>query len=645
MNLYLRILRYVRPHAGLFVLGVVCMAISAGLDALAYAMLTPFLNVLFKGDTQTVLTPAEVLRTGEGYTGQILERVLGWFLQAGSPMEALRQVVVALFFIFLLKNIFLYAKEISISVVEGRVTRDLRNDVYTHLIRLGFPFFQRTRAGQIISRVTGDVDTMRTLVTGNISKLLSSIAEALAVLYLLVGISWKLTLVALLVLPPMLGLWGRFRKRLRRGVLKVLNAVGEVASQIQETVAGVRLVKASGAEGWEERRFRALTQRHYKALVRNERWRKFFGPATEMITAVGILGIIWYGSFLVLEEGSLTGPAFVTALVLAGKLMSPIKFIAQFPSVVQPGLAAGERVFELVDAPIEVRDHPDALPVSAFRNAIRFEGVDFAYTADAPVLSGVELEIRRGQVVALVGPSGAGKSTLADLLPRFHDPVAGRITLDGKDIRALRLAELRGLLGIVTQETILFHDTVRANIAYGMANPDAARVEAAARAANAHEFIAAMPQGYDTVLGEKGTRLSGGQRQRIAIARALFRDPPVLILDEATSALDTESERLVQQAIDEVMEGRTVLVIAHRLSTVRRADQIVAMEGGRVVERGSHDELLARDGLYRRLHDLQFAADAPARPSADVEDEDDQPPRSEIDVADDVRLDTGLDAA
>ena len=611
MKLYLRILRYVRPHAGLFAASIACMTVFSLLDALSFTLLIPFLNVLFSGGG-SVVGPAEILRVGDGWVQGLMNGVVGWFVGGGTPMQALRQVVVLLFGIYVIKNVFLYAKEITISMVEGRVTRDLRNHVYSHLVRLGLPFFQRTRAGQIISRVTGDVDQMRMLVTGNVSKLLSSVAETAAYLFFLLGISWKLTLVAMLALPPMLALWARFRKRLRKGVLRVLDAVGEVASQVQETVGGIRLVKASGAEEWEERRFRGLTQSHYRALIRNERWRKFFPPATEMITATAILGLIWYGSYLVLEERSLEASAFLTALVMAGKLMSPVKFIAQFPAQVQPGLAAAERVFELVDAPVEVRDRPGALPVGGFREAIRFEGVDFEYAPGQPVLRGIDLEIRPGEVVALVGPSGAGKSTLADLVPRFHDPTAGRVTLDGVDLRDLRLAELRALLGIVTQETILFHDTVRSNVAYGVEDAPQERIEAAARAANAHGFIEAMPQGYDTVLGEKGTRLSGGQRQRIAIARALFRNPPLLVLDEATSALDTESERLVQQAIDEVMEGRTVLVIAHRLSTVRRADTIVVMDAGRIVERGTHEELLARGGTYRRLHDMQFAAgDAP----------------------------------
>jgi subfamily B ATP-binding cassette protein MsbA len=605
MKLYLRILRYVRPHIALFCWAIVAMCAFAALDAFSFTLLIPFLNLLFGGDVVPGGAVGSVFMGG-GAVGDLLRWSVGWLVQGRPPMEGLRNVVGFLFVVFLVKNIALYVYQICISVVEGRVTRDVRNDIYGHLLYLGFPFFQQTRAGQVISRVTNDVEQMRGIVVGSISKLISQVFQAVFALTFMMLLSWKLTLVSALFMPPMLGLWARLRKRLRRGVLRVLNATGEVASQVQETVSGIRLVKASGAEEWEGQRFRALTRGQYKAWVKNERWRKFFPPATEMITATCILVLLWYGSYLVLEERSLTATAFLGFLTLAGKLMSPVKFIAQFPSVVQPGLAAAERAFELMDAPVEVNDASGALPVTGFRDEIRFEDAGFAYAPGVPVLSGIDLRIRPGEVVALVGPSGAGKSTLADLLPRFHDVTEGRITLDGADLRELRLAPLRGLLGIVTQETILFHDTVRANIAYGVPDAPRERVEAAARAANAHEFIASLPDGYDTVLGEKGTRLSGGQRQRIAIARALFRNPPILILDEATSALDTESERLVQQAIDEVMAGRTVLVIAHRLSTVRRADQIVVLENGRIVQRGTHDELLALGGTYRRLYEMQF---------------------------------------
>lgn len=610
MSTYLRILGYLRPHRGLFGVSVGAMIVYAALDAFSFALLIPFLDVLFNGG-------ARMRQAGEAFGGSVaIDRLLRWVLgdlvAQTAPMQALRNVVLVLFVVFLVKNVALYIQQYTVVLVQGRVTRDLRDDIYRHLLRLDFPFFQRMRAGQIISRVTNDVDGMRTLVTGNLAKLLASSIQVVFYLALLLVLSWKLTLVAVLFLPPMLGLWARFRKRLRHGVLRVLDAVGEVSSQLQETVSGIRLVKASGAEAWEERRFRTLTEEQYTALRRNERWRQFFPPATEMVTASAILGLLWFGAYLVLEERSLVASEFLAALGLSMKLMSPVKFIGQYPALVQPGLAAADRAFELRDAPAEVEDRPGAIPVNDFREAIRLERVGFDYEPGQPVLVDIDLTVRPSEVVALVGPSGSGKSTLADLFPRFHDPTAGRITLDGADLRELRLADLRALFGIVTQETILFHDTVRANIAYGDEDATQAQVEAAARAANAHEFIRAMPQGYDTVLGERGVRLSGGQRQRIAIARALLRNPPVLILDEATSALDTESERLVQQALDELLHDRTVLVIAHRLSTVRQADRIVVLENGRIVQQGTHDELLTVGGLYRRLYEMQFAVEPAA---------------------------------
>jgi subfamily B ATP-binding cassette protein MsbA len=513
-----------------------------------------------------------------------------------------------LFVVLLVKNVVQYLQLVLTMVVEQRVTRDLRDEIYRNVLAQDLAFFHRTRSGQIISRLTNDADQTRNLVTKNLAKALSNLIQVLFLVAAMLMLSWRLTLVALIAIPVMVGLWNHFRDRLHRGVLKVWDAVAEVASHIQETVGGIRLVKASSAEPYEDRRFRRLTEIHYRAVVKNELWRQLFPPATEVIIAVAILALMWVGGRMVLVDGALGASAFLAFAGVAMRMQQPVKWLGQYPSLVQPGLAAAERAFELLDARPSIIDAPDAKPVTTFEDAIRLEGVHFTYGEGGPVLEGIDLEIPRGGVVALVGPSGAGKSTLANLVPRFYDVTTGRITLDGTDVRAYRVADLRRLMGIVTQETILFNDTARANIAYG--HPDVAQeaLEAAARAANAHDFVMELEQGYDTVLGEQGARLSGGQRQRIAIARALLRDAPILILDEATSSLDTESELLVQDAIERLMEHRTVLVIAHRLSTVRRADVIVVLEGGKVVEQGRHEELLEREGVYHRLYRLQFAA-------------------------------------
>jgi subfamily B ATP-binding cassette protein MsbA len=317
--------------------------------------------------------------------------------------------------------------------------------------------------------------------------------------------------------------------------------------------------------------------------------------------------LLWFGARLVLVSNQLEASAFLIFLGLAVKLYQPAKYLSRFQSIVQPGLVAAERIFEFMDSPVAVRDLPNAREFTEVRSSVRFENVSFAYERDTTVLDGVSFEVPVGSIVALVGPSGAGKSTIVDLIARFYDPTHGRISIDGADLREFTTRSLRSRMGVVAQDTVLFHDTVRANIAYGLGEVAQDAIERAARAANAHEFIVQLPNGYDTVLGERGTRLSGGQRQRLAIARAILRNPAILILDEATSALDTESERLVQEATDQLLEGRTVFVIAHRLSTIRHADQILVVRGGQIVESGRHDELLSLDGAYRRLYDLQFA--------------------------------------
>jgi subfamily B ATP-binding cassette protein MsbA len=603
LALYGRVLGYLRPYGGLIVAAVVATVGFAITDAFSLVMLIPFLNALF-GDA-----PLNVGGSHDALEWVLNHTVGYWIAPDAEPQQVLLSVILFILAVVLLKNVFDFFQTYLVVRLEQAVTRDLRNQVYSHLLDLDMRFFGRTRSGQIISRLTSDADQLRSLVTRNIAKLATSVFQVIATLAALVAISIELTLVAIVVLPAMFGIWGRLVRRLRRADRGVLNLAGEVAAHIQETLGGIRLVKASAAEDFERDRFRALTRAYYKQFVRAERLRALAGPLTETMAALGTVVLLWYGSRMVLVEQALEGAAFMGFLVLSLRLYSPVKWLSRFPSTVQPGLAAAERLFEFLDTPIEMRDPPGAREFTGFRERIRFEGVGFAYVPGKPVLEDISFEVKPGEVVALVGPSGAGKTTLVDLIARFYDPTVGRITVDGVDLREFSLRSLRSHLGIVTQDTVLFHDTVRANIAYGLGDVPQEAIERAARAARAHDFIMQLPEGYDTVVGERGTRLSGGQRQRLAIARAILRDPPILIFDEATSALDSESELLVQQAIEQLLAGRTVFVIAHRLSTIRRADQILVMEAGRIVERGTHEELLSRDGLYRHLYRLQVAED------------------------------------
>ena len=609
MSVYTRILSYLRPHASVLGAAIGATALFAVMDAAVYVLLIPFVETLFVG------AGADAAAGGTAGTGmeRLLEAtVYRWVDPSGDPLVAVGRIIVLILAAFAVKNVFHFARMYLLARAEQGLNRDLRNQVYGHLVGLDLSFFGRVRAGQIVSRLTTEIEMLRTLVTAELSRLLSAGFEFAVAVAAMLLISWKLTLAAFVVIPAAMAIWGPLVSVLRRRDRRVLHLGGEVNAHVAETLGGIRLVKSARAEDRERERFEGLTGDYFDEFMRAERARAVAAPLTEMLAAAGTAVLLFYGARLVVA-GDLTGAQFVGFLGLSLKLYSPVKNVAKFPALAQPGLVAAERVFEFLDTRPEIEDAPDAVKLERFEHEIVFDDVTFAYRAGEPALHGVSFDVTKGSLVALVGPSGSGKSTVADLLGRFFEVSGGRITIDGVDVRRVRLEDLRSLMGIVSQETVLFHDTVRANIAYAKPEATSAEVETAARAAHAHEFVQRLPEGYDTVVGERGVQLSGGQRQRIAIARALLHDPPILVLDEATSSLDAESERVIQGAIERLLEGRTVLVIAHRLSTVHRADQILVLDRGRVVERGTHAELMAMSGFYRRLYELQLEDAAPAR--------------------------------
>ncbi len=644
MRLFLRLLGFVRPYWRRLLAALVCMVVFAFLSGISLGMILPFVNVLFEREelvsdafpaqSEVQVSDDQVGRAAdvgsdrpnareglplaavEDLKSELRGKLLAYF--ASDTLErALWKICVALLAVFFVRLLFGYLKTYLMITVEQSAIRDIRDRLFARLSELSLSFFHRERTGLLVSRITNDVTLVRRALVATFANLFGEALQALLYLGIAVWISWRLALVAFAVLPPIVLIIAKIGRRLRRRSVRIQEKMADIASTLEEAISGIRVVKAFGMEGYERERFFRHTREYFRTYVRMELLGALLGPLTEYLGVIGVVVLLWYGGRFVLTSRTVSPDWFIIFLAATLSTLQPFRKLSKANSELQVGLAAAGRIFQILDTKPAIVSRPGARVLRAFEDRIVYEGVSFRYDTGDYVLRSIDLGVRKGEVIAIVGPSGAGKSTLLDLLPRFYDPTEGRITIDGHDLRDVDVGSLRRLMGIVTQETILFNDTVWNNIAYGLQGARHEEVVAAAKAANAHDFIESMPQGYHTEIGERGVMVSGGERQRIAIARAILKNPPILIFDEATSSLDSESERLVQEAIEHLLKGRTVLVIAHRLSTVRNSDRIVVIEKGEIVETGTHRELMDLGGLYRYLYDMQFKDGAVERGQAE----------------------------
>ena len=507
--------------------------------------------------------------------------------------------------IFLLRGIFLYGQNYLMSYVGQHVIIDIRSEVFRKLQRLSMSFYDKNKTGTIMSYVTNDVNALQGAMVDNTIELVTEgiilIGSVCAMIYL----DWKLTLFTILTFPVVLYFMNYFGKKIRRSGGQIQEATADITSVLQESVSSARVVKSFVREQYEIERFERENEANLKANLKNAKYMATLTPTIEFVAALGVTLILWYGGNNVIA-GETTAGSLVAFLAYAVNISNPIKRITRVSGNIQRALAAAQRVFDVLDLREEVQDLPDAKALPAVTGNVSFEHVTFSYNAGDEILHDLSFTAKPGQAIGLVGPSGAGKSTVASLLPRFYDCDAGTIRIDGTDIRHVTLDSLRNQVGIVPQETILFNGSVYDNILYGRLDATKEEIEEAAKAANAHDFIMELPDGYNTMLGDRGVNISGGQRQRIAIARAILKDPRILVLDEATSALDTESERVVQEALNRLMVGRTSIIIAHRLSTIKNADRILVLDKGKLAEDGTHEELMAKNGLYAHLYQIQY---------------------------------------
>ena len=599
-----RLLSYVKPYWFYIFLNLVFNLVAIFFSLFSFALVVPFLNLLFQTDAIQAVARPEFSFSSDYLIGYLNYLMSNLIIEHGHGY-ALAFICVFLLITFFFRNLGRFCACFFMAKARVGAIQDLRSDIYHKILVLPLSFYSNQRKGDIMARITTDVQEVEVSILNWIEMLIKDPLTILFYFAFMVSLSPKLTLFVLVLLPIAGFLIGKVGKALKKQSKESQNRLAGMVSTIEESISGLRIIKGFNAIRYSKEKFDEQNEKYSKTLVGVHRKREMSSPMSEFLSAIVVIIVLWFGGNLILGGGSNIGAAdFITYIVVFSQIISPAKSFSQGYYNIQKGVASAERIFEILDADEVITEKENALEIKDFNNEIEYHDVSFRYGKD-DVLKDINLKIPKGKVIALVGESGGGKSTLVDLLPRFYDVCEGKILIDGHDIRDYKISDLRGLMGIVTQETILFNDTVFNNIAFGMENVSKEAVIEAAKVANAHEFIMEMEHGYETNIGDRGMNLSGGQRQRLSIARAVLKNPPILILDEATSSLDTESERLVQDALSNVMSQRTSIVIAHRLSTIQHADEIVVLQKGQIIERGQHEELIALNGVYKKLTDLQ----------------------------------------
>ncbi|MGA7722917.1 MAG: ABC transporter ATP-binding protein [Ignavibacteriaceae bacterium] len=618
MKTYLRILQFVKPYWKHLSISIVCTILFAVFNGLSIYLTIPLLDTLFQGSQGQ----SSVQISSSTPIGNTTSMLPGWvnklghnisdtfnnFVLQGDKIDSLLKICLLVVIAFFLKNIFGYLQAYFLSYVEEGSMKDMRNAAYEHLHQLPMSYFKRERVGNLISRITNDVNVVQSSISAGFLNLIREPLTIVVFIGIALSISWKLTLLSFVVLPFSMLIIAGIGFKLRKYSTAIQAKMADITSILQETISGVKIVKAFGMEGYENNKFKKETYRYFRMMLKIVRIRNSSSPITEFLSVIVGAVIIYYGGVLVLQSHTLKAAEFMGFLLAIFQTMPPIKELSTVNNRIQESSAAGDRIFEILDTKPAIKDTDSAVELNTFTNSISFDHLSFHYDdSDELVLNNINFEVKKGEIVALVGPSGGGKSTLVDLIPRFYDPFDGMILIDGTDIKNVKVQSLRALMGIVTQETILFNESIRNNIAYGLDDFPLEKIIEAAKTANAHNFIMELPDGYETVIGERGLKISGGQRQRISIARAILKNPQLMIFDEATSALDNESELLVQEAIERMMVNRTSIVIAHRLSTIRNATRIIVLERGKIIQTGTHEELIRDEhGMYNKFYEMQF---------------------------------------